>query len=107
MKFLLDHDVPEPVIVPALRALDNEVALVRECLAVAASDEEVLCHAAEAGAVLITCNRDDFLKLAQQSSHGGIVILIRRSTRSAERNALLGLIDRAGESGLANNVNFA
>lgn len=38
--------------------------------------------------------------------HHGIVILIRRRTRAAERAALFSLIERAGESGLTANINL-
>jgi hypothetical protein len=39
--------------------------------------------------------------------HRGIVIVIRRRTRAAERAALFRLLERAGEDGIRNNVNFA
>jgi hypothetical protein len=45
--------------------------------------------------------------LAKSQPHCGIIILIRRRTRVAERAALIGLLDRATESGLAGNINFA
>jgi hypothetical protein len=57
--------------------------------------------------VLITCNRDDFLKLAEAKTHVGIIVLIRRRTRAAERAALIGLLDKAGELGIRGNINFA
>jgi len=34
-------------------------------------------------------------------------VIIRRKTRAAERAALLRLLERAGESGLRDNINFA
>jgi hypothetical protein len=55
----------------------------------------------------MTCNRDDFLQLAAAEPHRGIVIIIRRRTRGEERAALFRLLERAGETGLRNNVNFA
>jgi hypothetical protein len=55
----------------------------------------------------MTCNRDDFLHLAATQPHHGVVIVIRRRSRGEERAALLRLLDRAGETGLGNNVNFA
>lgn len=70
-------------------------------------DEAVLRSAHETGCVLLTCNRDDFLKLAVAHAHHGVVIVIRRRTRSDERAALFRLLERAGEAGLRNNVNFA
>lgn len=107
MKFLLDHDVPEPVLVPALRALGHEVVLVRQVLDATAADALILDHAIATGAILLTCNRDDFLALAARREHAGIVILMRRGNRPAERNAVLRLIDSAGEAGLRGNINFA
>jgi hypothetical protein len=44
---------------------------------------------------------------AQRQSHHGIIVIIRRKTRAAERAALLRLLERAGESGLRDNINFA
>jgi hypothetical protein len=58
--------------------------------------------------VMITCNRDDYLQLAsQEQSHHGLIILIRRHSARAECINVLRLLDRAGESGLAGNINFA
>jgi Domain of unknown function (DUF5615) len=72
-----------------------------------AADAAVLRFANDNGCLLITCNRDDFLKLAATQSHRGIVVIIRRKTRAAERAALLRLLERARESGLRDNINFA
>jgi hypothetical protein len=71
------------------------------------SDEAVLQFAYECGCLLLTCNRDDFLHLATMAPHHGIVIVIRRRTRADERAALFRLLERGGETGLRNNVNFA
>jgi len=57
--------------------------------------------------VLITCNRDDFLQLAATQPHRGIIILIRRNSRVAERIAFVRLLDKAGEIGIKGNINFA
>jgi len=57
--------------------------------------------------LLVTCNRDDFLELAKQKPYHGIIIVVRRKTRAAERSALFHLLERAGENGLKNNINFA
>lgn len=57
--------------------------------------------------IVITCNRDDFLQLAREQPHHGIVVVIRRRSRAAERAALLRLVERAGSEGLADNINFA
>ncbi|MGH9660326.1 MAG: DUF5615 family PIN-like protein [Bryobacteraceae bacterium] len=106
MKFLLDHDVPENLRY-LLEQLGHDVTLLREALPEDASDDAVLQFAHERGSVLLTCNRDDFLYLATKKPHHGIVIIVRRRTRAAERAALFRLLERAGEIGLRNNVNFA
>jgi hypothetical protein len=59
------------------------------------------------GCILITCNRDDFLRLAQVKAHHGIIIVVRRRTRAAERAPFLSLIERAGPAGLFANINFS
>lgn len=106
MKFLLDHDVPDDIVF-ALEALDHEVLRLRELTPTTASDEEVLALAGRSDSVLITCNRDDFLTLTESTHHRGLIILIRRRSRALERAALVGLLDRAGETGIRDNVNFA
>ena len=106
MKLLLDHDVPDDLSY-LLEQLGHDVTLLRKALPRDSSDEVVLRFAHAAGCILLTCNRDDFLNLAATEPHHGIVIIIRRRTRGEERVALLRLLDRAGETGLRNNVNFA
>lgn len=54
-----------------------------------------------------TCNRDDFLAIAQKVAHAGLIVLIRRRTRVQERAALVRLLDGAGDAGLRGNINFA
>ena len=106
MNFLLDNDVPEELSY-LLEHLGHHVSRVREALPRAASDAAVLDYAFHHDRIVITCNRDDFLQLARQRPHRGIVIVIRRRSRAAERAALLRLIERAGAEGLADNINFA
>lgn len=106
MKFLLDHDVPDDLSY-LLVQLGHDVTLLRKALPGDSSDEAVLRFAHEAGCILVTCNRDDFLRLAVTKPHHGVVIVIRRRTRGDERVALFRLLERAGETGLRNNVNFA
>ena len=106
MKFLLDHDVPIDISY-SLAELGHEVVRLPEVLDHTASDERVLEFASGNACVLITCNRDDFLKLAEGKPHEGIIILIRRRSRAAERAALIRLIDKAGEAGIRRNINFA
>ena len=99
MKFLLDHDVPESLSY-LLHELGHDLTLLRKVPPEDAFDEAVLQFAHDRGSVLLTCNRDDFLHLATEKPHRGIVIIIRRRTRAAERAALFRLLERAGETGL-------
>ena len=106
MKFLLDHDVPDDLSY-LLEELTHQVLLLRKVLPKDASDESVLQFAHDNDCVLLTCNRDDFLQLAKHKPHHGIIVVIRRRTRAAERAALFRLLDSAGEAGLKGNINFA
>jgi predicted nuclease of predicted toxin-antitoxin system len=106
VKFLLDHDVPDDLSY-LLEQLGHHVVLLRKALPGDSADETVLRFAHDVGCILMTCNRDDFLHLAATSPHHGIVIVIRRKTRGEERSALYRLLERAGDAGLQNNVNFA
>ena len=106
MKFLLDQDVPEDLTY-LLRELDHDVVRLRDVLPPEATDPAVLHFAHEHDCLLMTCNRDDFLKLAETEPHRGIIVVIRRKTRAQERAALLRLLERAGETGLRDNINFA
>ncbi len=106
MKFLLDHDVPDELSY-LLEQLGHAVRLLRQDLPGDSPDEAVLQLAYKSGAILLTCNRDDFLRLAAEKPHHGVVIAIRRRSRGEERLALFRLLERAGESGIRNNVNLA
>jgi predicted nuclease of predicted toxin-antitoxin system len=106
VKFLLDHDVPDGLSY-LLGQLGHDITLLRKALPGDSSDEAVLQFAHDSGCPLLTCNRDDFLHLAMTKPHHGIVIVIRRRTRADKRAALSRLLERAGEHGLRNNVNFA
>lgn len=106
MIFLLDNDVPEELSY-LLEHLGHHVRRVREVLPREASDAAVLDYASRRELILITCNRDDFLQLARERSHRGIIVVIRRRSRAAERAALLRLLERAGVEGLTDNINFA
>ena len=106
MKFLLDHDVPDDLSY-LLEQLGHDVTLLRRALPGDSSDEAVLRFALETGCILLTCNRDDFLHLAATQLHHGLVIIVGRRTRGEERVALFRPLDRAGETGIGNNVSFA
>jgi len=106
VKFLLDHDVPEDLTY-LLHELGHEVLRLRDVLPQETVDPVVLQFALEHDCLLVTCNRDDFIELAKRQAHRGIVVVIRRKTRAAERAALFLLLERAGETGLTGNINFA
>lgn len=105
MKFLLGHDVPDELSY-LLEQLGHEFVLLRKALPEDSSDEAVLRFAHETGCVLMTCDRGEFLQLSGEHAHRGVVIVIRGRTRGDERAALFRLLERAGEAGLRNNVNF-
>jgi predicted nuclease of predicted toxin-antitoxin system len=111
VRFLLDHDVPAEV-AHLLRHWGHDVLSLRHALPITAPDEEVFRHAQADGRLIISCNRAHFLALAEQAvqtpqSFPGLIVLIRRRSRQAECAHLLQLLHRAGETGLANNINFA
>jgi predicted nuclease of predicted toxin-antitoxin system len=107
VKFLLDHDVPEEV-AHLLRYWGHHVTLTREALEIEATDEVVFNYARQHQLVMLTCNRNDFLALAEGGAgHAGLIILVRRRTRHIECARLLQLLIAAGEAGIAGNINFA
>lgn len=106
MKFLLDHDVPE-LVAEVLDRHRYEVVRLRNVMPMDTTDCDVLAYADENKLIVVTCNRDDFLGLARSLPFTGLIILIRRESRNAEGTALLRLIERAGETGLLGNINFA
>jgi predicted nuclease of predicted toxin-antitoxin system len=106
VKFLLDQDVPEDLTY-LLQELNHQVFRLCDVLSPEADDAAVLRYARDNDCLLITCNRDDFIELAQRQPHHGIIVIIRRRTRAAERAALFRLLERAGETGLKGNINFA
>lgn len=90
-----------------LRELDHGVLRVRDVLGPEAADSAVLQCAFDGDHLLVTCNRDDFIALAERQPHHGIIVVIRRRTRAQERAAFVRLLERAGEAGLRDNINFA
>ena len=66
-----------------------------------------LAYAAKKRAIMLTCNRNDFLALAAENSHSGLIVLIRRRSALSEAGHLLELLGNAGLSGLEGNINFA
>ena len=106
MKFFLDHDVPAAV-KDALERHEHNVIRLSDLLPRTAIDEDVFAAAQSNRCVMITCNRDDFLKLAARGPHHGLIVLIRRRSPQAECTNLLRLIRKAGDQGLKGNINFA
>lgn len=106
MRFLLDEDVAVEV-TRCLQQAGHEVVLVVEVLGVRTDDVDIWYHAVRTGAIVVTCNRQDFLALAGTEPETGLIILNRRRTRPAECNHLLRLLASAGEAGLKGNINFA
>ena len=113
MIFLLDHDVPDPI-ADVLAVWGHKAIRLRTVFPTTATDQEVFAYAQEHSVPIISCNRNHFLGIAQSalntipaSSFGGLIILIRRRTRQAECANLLLLLRKAGESGIAGNINFA
>jgi predicted nuclease of predicted toxin-antitoxin system len=106
VKFFLDHDVPAAV-KDALARHGHEITRVTDTLPGDSVDELIFATAQQKGCVIVTCNRNDFLALAKEAQHSGLIILIRRRSAQLECTNLLRLIDRAGDQGLDGNINFA
>jgi predicted nuclease of predicted toxin-antitoxin system len=106
VRFFLDHDVPRHL-ADVLRRHGHEVEVVPDVMSPEADDEEVFVYAVEKKAIMLTCNRNDFLALATEHSHSGLIVLIRRRSTISEAGHLLQLLRVAGENGLAGNINFA
>ncbi len=75
MKFLLDHDVPDDLSY-LIEQLGHDVTLLRNALPWNSPDAAILEFAHETGSVLLTCNRDDFLLLAETIPHHGMRLAV-------------------------------
>jgi hypothetical protein len=64
VRFLLDNDVPD-VVARVLTQAGHDVLLLRNVMPERSSDSVVFDYAAANALLLITCNRDDFIPLAQ------------------------------------------
>lgn len=111
MRLFLDHDVPDEVY-QLLLFWKHDVQRLRDTLPVVTPDTEVFEHAQAQQRIIVTCNRSHFLELSKQAiaasrPFAGLIVLIRRRTRQAECAHLLSLLRRAGEAGLAGNINLA
>ena len=106
MRFLLDEDVAVGV-ARCLQQAGHEVVRVVEVLGVRTDNFDIRRQAVRVEAIVVTCNRQDFLELAGTEPATGLIILNRRRTRQAECRHLLRLLANAGEAGLKRNINFA
>jgi len=106
VSFRLDHDVPAEV-ARVLAQAGHQVTQVRTVMSPESTDDCVFQYAVSHSLVLLTCNRDDFIRLARGQAHPGLVVVIRRRTRIAECASLLRLLKQAGTVGVAGNINFA
>jgi predicted nuclease of predicted toxin-antitoxin system len=106
VRFLVDEDVAIEV-ARCLHQAGHEVSRVAEVLGNRTDDVDIWHHAVRADAIVITCNRQDFLELAGSQPETGLIVLNRRRTRQAECRHLLRLLANAGEAGLKRNINFA
>jgi len=104
--FFLDHDVPRHI-ADLLRRHGHKVELVADVMSPDSSDDVVFAYAVKANAIMVSCNRNDFLELASALEHSGLIILIRRRSALSEAGHLLELLRKAGAAGLEGNVNFA
>jgi predicted nuclease of predicted toxin-antitoxin system len=106
VRFLADEDVPIEA-ARCVRQAGHVVLLVGDKLGAGTDDVDVWRHAVQTQFIIITCNRQDFLRLAGTNPATGLIILKGRRTRQAECTHLLQLLTNAGESGLNCNINFA
>jgi len=106
VRFLLDEDVAAEV-ARCLQQAGHEVERVAEVLGFRTDDVDLWRHAGRTGAIVVTCNRQDFLELAGAEPATGLIILKRRRTRQAECRHVLRLVANAGAAGLTGNISFA
>jgi predicted nuclease of predicted toxin-antitoxin system len=106
VKFLVDEDVAIEI-ARCLEHEGHEVRLVAQTLGAGTDDAQIWDFAVRDKLILITCNRQDFLKLAGTNPATGLVILNRRTTRQSECRHVLRLLASATEQGLRGNINFA
>lgn len=107
MRFLLDEDLP-PLAAEIARGLDLDVTSVHELGRTGRSDPEQLRFAAEEGKVMVTRNRDDFIRLTTEffrtgEPHPGLLIVSRAIPSSKPERLAHSLLSwseaREGEPG--------
>jgi predicted nuclease of predicted toxin-antitoxin system len=106
VRFLVDEDVAIEV-ARSLQQAGHDVSLVAEVLGPRTDDVDIWHHAVRTSAIVISCNRQDFLELAGTQPETGLIVLNRRRTRQAECRHVLRLLASAGGAGLTGNINFA
>jgi hypothetical protein len=90
------------------RTRGHDVVELRDALAPNTPDAEIWAHDCAHGLIVITCNRMDYLALAERTAvHPGLILLFRRRTHQTEAGRLLALLENASEQGLAKNIHFA
>jgi predicted nuclease of predicted toxin-antitoxin system len=92
IELYLDEDV-SVLVAGLLRARGFSVQTTQEAGLTGASDEEQLSHSAGQRRALLTHNRDDFARLAQEyftggRKHYGVIIAVRRPTHEFTRRLL-------------------
>ena len=103
---MVDEDVSQEVVRCLLDGGCEELPVI-DILGKQAEDGEIWKDAVQRRAIVVTCNRQDFLELAGTAPETGLVILNRRRTRQAEYGNVLRLVRQAGEACLKNNIKFA
>lgn len=93
IELYLDEDV-SVLVAGLLRARGFAVQTTREAGRASATDEEQLSYAASTGRALLTHNRDDFARLAQDyfaagRVHHGIIVAVRRPPQEITRRLLI------------------
>ena len=73
MRFLVDEDVAVEV-ARCLQQAGHEVLLVAETLGLQTDDVDIWHHAVRTAAIVITCNRQDFLELAGTEPETGLIV---------------------------------
>jgi len=81
VKFVLDHDVPEAIALTLLGG-GNDVVRLRDILPQTTADRIAWNHAQRNASLFVTCNRNDFLTLAAEGHHQGLIIVVRRDTEA-------------------------
>jgi predicted nuclease of predicted toxin-antitoxin system len=106
----IDEDVTDRLAI-ALRQRGFEAVAAHEVNLVSASDEAHLTYAAEQEMILLTCNRDDFIRLAHEwaaagRQHFGIIVSPQFSDRQFGEllRLTLNLLNRIAADDLVNTV---